>query len=681
MALTRIGSVGLATGIDINAGVGTFTGNLTVGGVLTYEDVTNVDSIGIITARSNILVGSGITLSPDGDVFATGITTVGGDFSIADKIIHTGDTTTAIRFPAVGTISFECAGEEILKIGASTTELLRISGPIDASTQQEFGIGIAVNDEHTHPAAQITFKEYDASDSMGDLLFYTRGTNSDSAPTERLRINYDGRVLINSSTSRNIGANISRMLQIESSGGGAGIAVVRNSDNTSGPILDLGKSRGYPNTIVQSGDKLGVINFAGADGTNLETVGAQITGEVDGTPGENDMPGRIVFKTTPDGSSSSTERFRITSNGKILIGSDTIRNISGASALGQFQIEGTTGNTSSVSLINNQNNANGIAVLRFAKTRGTSDGAVTTVADGDSLGAINFNGADGTDLENNTAQIRAIVNGTVAGNTIPTDILFETSATDGSSLSEKVRIASDGDITISPDGDPIVTITGSGHPQVNLTSTSGTDHCSVNFGDSDDNNAGMIQYTNSTNIMQFHANGEEKARLLDTGRFLVGTQTSSQQCADGYIQAPVAGTSLGAWGSHAGSTGNRKHMRFSNPNGVVGSINTQSSGTSFNTSSDYRLKENQSAISNAISRINQLKPYTFNFKANPSEKIDGFFAHEAQELIPYAVSGEKDGEEMQSMDYGKLTPLLTAALQEAVAKIEVLEAEVAALKS
>jgi hypothetical protein len=75
MALTRIGSVGLSTGIDINAGVGTFTGNLTVGGVLTYEDVTNVDSIGIITARSNILVGSGITLSPDGDGFYTGVVT------------------------------------------------------------------------------------------------------------------------------------------------------------------------------------------------------------------------------------------------------------------------------------------------------------------------------------------------------------------------------------------------------------------------------------------------------------------------------------------------------------------------------------------------------------------------------------------------------------------------------
>ena len=213
MALTKIGSIGINTGIQF-AGVTTiatlnasdnvlsvggtvnFASDVSIGGTLTYEDVTNIDAIGLITARNGIVVGSGITLSKDGDIFATGISTFSegfaGDVLIDDKIVHRGDTTTAIRFPAVGTISFECAGEEILKIGASTTELLRISGPIDASTQQEFGIGIAVNDEHTHPAAQITFKEYDASDSMGDLLFYTRGTNSDSAPTERLRIDSSG---------------------------------------------------------------------------------------------------------------------------------------------------------------------------------------------------------------------------------------------------------------------------------------------------------------------------------------------------------------------------------------------------------------------------------------------------------------------------------------------------------
>tara|TARA_A100001015_G_scaffold319733_1_gene443619 strand:- start:87 stop:1403 length:1317 start_codon:yes stop_codon:yes gene_type:complete len=293
MALTRIGSVGLSTGININAGVGTFTGDLTVGGVLTYEDVTNVDSIGIITARAGVKVGSGITLSKDGDIFATGVTTatkfvgdgseltgvastenirtntnatflqnvnvsgtstVGGDVNIADKIVHIGDTNTAIRFPAADTFSVETAGNEAT------------------------------------------------------------------------RINSNGRILVNSTTSRNIGGSATRLVQVEGTAGESGIAVVRNSANASPPTLDLAKSRSGSvggNTIVQSGDKLGIINFVGADGTDLQTSAAQITGEVDGTPGADDMPGRLVFKTTADGSASTTERLRIDSSGRLLLGTTT----------------------------------------------------------------------------------------------------------------------------------------------------------------------------------------------------------------------------------------------------------------------------------------------------------------------------------------------------------------------
>ena len=102
------------------SGVATFSGDVGIAGTLTYEDVTNIDSVGIITARSNILVGTGITLSPDGDVFATGISTFSegfaGDVTIDDKIVHRGDTDTAIRFPTTNTFSVETA--------ASTQRLL-----------------------------------------------------------------------------------------------------------------------------------------------------------------------------------------------------------------------------------------------------------------------------------------------------------------------------------------------------------------------------------------------------------------------------------------------------------------------------------------------------------------------------------------------------------------------------
>ena len=149
---------------------------------------------------------------------------------------------------------------------------------------------------------------------------------------------------------------------------------------------------------------------------------------------------------------------------------------------------------------------------------------------------------------------------------------------------------------------------------------------------------------------------------------------------------------------------------FVNGNGTVGSIKTVGSATQFNTSSDYRLKENEVPLENAITKLKGLKPYTFNFKKYPDEKVDGFYAHEAAEVVPVAVTGTKDemaptyykegdtipsGKHVgdwtggystteinpQGVDYGKFTPLLTKALQEAIAKIETLEAKVAALEA
>jgi len=119
---------------------------------------------------------------------------------------------------------------------------------------------------------------------------------------------------------------------------------------------------------------------------------------------------------------------------------------------------------------------------------------------------------------------------------------------------------------------------------------------------------------------------------------------------------------------------------FYNANGRVGQIIPNGSSTTFSTTSDYRLKENQVAISDGITRLKTLKPYRFNFKADPFKTVDGFFAHEVT-AVPEAVYGTKDGTEMQSMDYGRITPLLTAALKEAIAKIETLETKVAALEA
>jgi len=153
----------------------------------------------------------------------------------------------------------------------------------------------------------------------------------------------------------------------------------------------------------------------------------------------------------------------------------------------------------------------------------------------------------------------------------------------------------------------------------------------------------------------------------------------------------------------AGGSEDRRYVDFYWNSSHYGRIEYNgASGVNYNTSSDYRLKENNVPITDGIAKVKQLKPYRFNFKTDdPSTVVQGFFAHEAQEVVPYAVSGTKDqvvtqaavdegsqpeeksvGDPIyQDLDYGKLTPILTAALKEAIAKIEVLEAKVAALES
>lgn len=121
---------------------------------------------------------------------------------------------------------------------------------------------------------------------------------------------------------------------------------------------------------------------------------------------------------------------------------------------------------------------------------------------------------------------------------------------------------------------------------------------------------------------------------------------------------------------------------------LVGSISVSASATAFNTSSDYRLKENFEPLTGALTRLQDLNVYRFNWKADPQgAKVDGFVAHEVSDVVPEAIHGEKDAVnedgsiKAQGIDQSKLVPLLTAALQEAVAEINSLKTRVAALEA
>ena len=194
-------------------------------------------------------------------------------------------------------------------------------------------------------------------------------------------------------------------------------------------------------------------------------------------------------------------------------------------------------------------------------------------------------------------------------------------------------------------------------------------------------NRGIIKYEHGSDSMAFNTAESERMRIDSSGIVLIGksaVSTTTSGATFGY------GNGENHFVNNTSDSGSRVvlinrqgsngiSVDFRKADSVVGTITVDSSSTSYNTSSDYRLKENVVNIADGITRVKQLAPRRFNFIEDSDKTVDGFLAHEAQIVVPEAVTGEKDGEEMQGIDQSKLVPLLTAALQEAIAKIETLE--------
>ena len=174
---------------------------------------------------------------------------------------------------------------------------------------------------------------------------------------------------------------------------------------------------------------------------------------------------------------------------------------------------------------------------------------------------------------------------------------------------------------------------------------------------------------------------------LDVGNALnVGGASAA---GSGFIESTVVGPSR-ALQTVGNVNTTQTHIGFENLSGEVGRIDVDVFSVSYVTSSDYRLKTAIVPITGSIDRLKQLNPCNFQWIGTDT-RVDGFIAHEAQEVVPEAVSGtkdatkiDKDGTEVpdyQGIDQAKLVPLLTAALQDAVARIEASEAEIQSLKT
>jgi hypothetical protein len=251
-----------------------------------------------------------------------------------------------------------------------------------------------------------------------------------------------------------------------------------------------------------------------------------------------------------------------------------------------------------------------------------------------------------------------------------------------------------------------------------IINNGGTGDAMLRFDYETNTDRARIGTSTSNQQLEFYTAGDnQRMRILSGGRVHIGDATNSDAFADLSSSGNILVAGIGAgFGDNAhvynvgGFTGPYDLVVFRNGNGVVGTITINGSTTTYAPSSDYRLKENVAPISDGITRLKQLKPSRFNFIADgPDKKVDGFLAHEAQAVVPEAVTGTKDELEvwkeheelpdgvsvgdnkldddgntipkMQGVDQSKLVPLLTAALQEAIAKIEALETENTSIKA
>ena len=235
----------------------------------------------------------------------------------------------------------------------------------------------------------------------------------------------------------------------------------------------------------------------------------------------------------------------------------------------------------------------------------------------------------------------------------------------GGTLAERMRIDSSGNLLV---GTTSANFSGSGRGLIELNGSSDS-LLSLKYGDT----AGLYLYTASgegrvaqfANLpMTFFTNNTERMRIDSSGNLLVGTTSAG---GEGVTIRGAQGGNF--WSSKSNTISADNQLAFYNPNGLVGYIQTSGTSTSYVTSSDHRLKENVVADWDATTRLKQLNPVRFNFISDADTTVDGFLAHEVQDIVPEAITGTKDAmmdEEYQvSAATGDIyTPATEAVLDE-----------------
>ncbi len=489
------------------------------------------------------------------------------------------------------------------------------------------GIGFAIT-SGTSGIAGVQ-KGTDA-DKQGLAFFTHPSTTGGDAAEEKMRLDADGNVGIGT-TSPN-----------------ASLTVVDNSDGSSTPL------------VVASGDGSFDVNqevrIAFSQGPASSFSSSASLGQLAFAYTGGSFKSAFIIKTNTTNSSDQSEKMRITSGGDILVqGGDIFLN-SGTNYNDKGVVYLSNERTAIISDIVNAT-ANGDTSLDFQTRKGGTRASALFI---DQFRNSVFSFSVGIGMTPGTDAKLEIADGTfrIRGNQSHSIQLANSSGNTRAALGQA---GNEGDLSLYRSNSV---------KHVYLSS----------YYDSYINPSnGNLGIGNTSPQTTLHTGPTTTITNVFTARFAASNFFASGGNSMFYV--PDTAANIMMFGSNQLGT-NQIEFYHKNPGtsqAYVGRISTSGSATSYVTSSDYRLKENIVPISDSISRLNQLKPSRFNFIEEPGKVVDGFIAHEVQDIVPEAIVGEKDevdedgGIIPQGIDQAKLVPLLVAAVQELEARVKELE--------
>ena len=508
----------------------------------------------------------------------------------------------------------------------------------------------------------------------------TFSNDSSGTITERARISGDGQFLVGTTASRTLSGVVPNLFQEGTGYNSSALGLVGNTGTTAAaaPLLLFGRSRGTSDgdsTSVASGDRLGGIFFTGADGTDIESLAAVIQAKVDGTPGSNDMPGRLEFYTTPDGSESTQERMRIHTAGEVSVGT--------TSANGSLAVAGVLalepGGPVSIDASNGRPN-----LARNA------DGELRIAAGKDSNGFITFH-VTPSGSTNVMERFKIAENITYTGRagTSPIFSLVNSDTEDTATGRES-------------------TVRFSGFRSGGESCDNG--QISGNHNGGADNDDGMImiwanrnadglreraRFTNEDIVfnegsddvdIRFESDGKSHMFFLDSNNNFIGIGNNNRVFSSSELLSidgndPGIGINVSTAAEQAigiiqsASLTTNFMIRFDKGTGAIGSITHNGSATAYNTSSDERLKENIKDADDAGELIDSIQVRQFDWKDNGVHQRYGMVAQELNIVAPEACAMGDGEEDIAAVDYSILVPMLLKEIQTLRARVAKLESE------